>query len=431
MNPSAPIPEAALLPGAQALNQAIVFLASCQYPPDLGNGRIAYRSLERMGRRLSERQARAATPSLLLLAGDSVYVDATAGLFDPLRDRDRYEAPYEQLLSQPVWRRLREQLDALHATLDDHELMENWEPVVPVGATESASRDRAELSTRLRRSREVGVAAFRQGLGFPGEPHRQDPDSPIWRATATGPVHCFVMDTRTERGFRSAGNLAEASLVSVRQLRYLIRWLARRQRTDPTGPKFVLSGSMLLPRRRTTSQGRHAAMALLSDAWDGYPATLTALLDFIARHQIENVFFLSGDEHLGCLATITLRRPGLAPLRVVSIHAPPLHAPFPFVNGRVHHFAGKERFQFTGRRAKGRGGPGMVTEVDVSTRFAEAGDGFVELILGAEEDGTRWLDCRFDLGHPGGAGIGRHAGSDDRSGDLTERFMLGARSAPA
>ncbi|RZL00471.1 MAG: hypothetical protein EOP36_15405, partial [Rubrivivax sp.] len=64
----------------------------------------------------------------LLLVGDQVYNDATAGLFDPAAVDDRYHGPYRHWLSR---RAVRQALAGpmVHALPDDHEFHDNWSPI--------------------------------------------------------------------------------------------------------------------------------------------------------------------------------------------------------------------------------------------------------------------------------------------------------------
>lgn len=382
------------LPGPGLPSSALIALASCQYPADLSNGRSAYRSLARLADRLAgEKVGR----RFLLLAGDTVYSDATAGLFDPVRRQDRYCAPYQQLFEQSAWQAVRAQTDSFAATLDDHELLENWEPTVYEPQPRQALPDGRD-SGPLRCAYLGGKAAFVSEL-VPSS-GRADIDKPIWRPLLfRGPVRCFVMDTRTERELRTLTNLETASLISTQQLEGLKQWLVDEHDKDRASgsfrtPKFILSGSMLLPRRLRSGNAADPATlmtsaALHADAWEGYPATQMSVLRFIAERQINNVVFLSGDEHLGCLARISLSLAGGgAPVSVFSIHAPPLHAPFPFANSRPDDFAAHEVFTLGTEQ-------GSLLTVTVAASFADVGDGFVTLSLDAAQGQYR-MGCDFD-----------------------------------
>jgi phosphodiesterase/alkaline phosphatase D-like protein len=131
-----------------------------------------------------------------------------------------------------------------------------------------------------------------------------------------------------------------------------------------------------------------APAALRSDGWDGYPRSLYRLLGHIARHEIKNVVFLSGDEHLSLVAKATLKAPGQHPVVVHSIHSSAMYAPFPFANGDRADFPKRDRFEFEA------GSPEIeryTCDVEV-TKFARPGDGFAVLSRAA---GSAELLCEF------------------------------------
>ena len=109
-------------PGPGMLRFAV---ASCQYPGGLLDKKPAYRSYGRIGDRIVE------DPSLrtLLLVGDQVYVDASAGLFDPTVLADRFHRPYKVLYGERRVSLIGRRLDGVYCMMDDHELEDNWEPI--------------------------------------------------------------------------------------------------------------------------------------------------------------------------------------------------------------------------------------------------------------------------------------------------------------
>ena len=69
-------------------------------------------------------------PSLLLLLGNQVYIDETAGLFDPSLRDGLFRAPYERWLSSPCVHEVLCRLP-VECGLDDHEIRDRWEPDDP------------------------------------------------------------------------------------------------------------------------------------------------------------------------------------------------------------------------------------------------------------------------------------------------------------
>src|SRR5262249_25272702 len=135
----------------------------------------------------------------------------------------------------------------------------------------------------------------------------------------------------------------------------------------PGALKFVATPAMLLPRRLSTRDtvGKGYAGSIESDAWDGYPASLHALLATIAEERITGCIFLSGNEHMGIVAeaTVRRRRGGPDPVKLLSVHAGAMYAPYPFANSREDDFLGAETFDFEVG--------GVAYECDVSTWFPD------------------------------------------------------------
>ncbi|WP_244491175.1 alkaline phosphatase D family protein [Paramesorhizobium deserti] len=290
-------------------------LASCQYPAGFFDGPVAGRSYVRIAEHLQGTVG--IKPRFMLFVGDQVYVDPTAGLYDPASEDDRYRLPYEAWLRQRDVRNALRQIPSF-MLLDDHEIVDNWEPLSdPDDETNQETKKRGlEAFQKYQRGIRPGLEAF----DFDG-------------------FHFFMLDTRTERTHRKVDNLANAHLFASdpaqpnNTMERLKDWLS----TAP-GPKFVVTPLMLLPRhRRAVQRDRRLdpgnLSSLHSDGWDGYPNSLREVLTHIATNQIHNVVFLSGDEHRGCIATIDLLDAANTPVtRIHSIHTAGMYAPYPFAN---------------------------------------------------------------------------------------------------
>lgn len=348
-----------------------IAFGSCQYPAGLLDRYPAYGSYFRLGRLLREHAWR---PDFLLLLGDQIYSDATAGLFDPTARDDRFVRPYEKLLGNPDVRRVLRRLPVL-AMLDDHEIADNWE-----GAAGDPQM-------------QAGRDAFRGYLRA-----KERAGAPAWLDFAAQPrgFPLFVADTRTERARRSAAGIAQDRIMSERQMQCLLDWL---DNAPPERPKFIASPSMVLPRRLLAARDISGPHCLRSDAWDGYPASLTRLLGHIAENGIQHVVLLSGDEHISCDAQVTLSCPGREPVRLRSIHSSGFYAPFPFANSSEADFAGDEDFSF-------KTGGGLQVDCQVRTRFYP-GDGFALLRVVAASGGGWRTELRFHRG----AGVSVASGS--------------------
>ncbi|WP_374315553.1 alpha/beta fold hydrolase [Aquabacterium sp.] len=281
-------------------------------------------------------------PELAMLLGDQIYADATAGLFDPRAADGRFNLPYQSMLSL---RWMRHALNGLpvHTLVDDHEIVDNW------SQTDSDDPQEADNDTL----RAEGLRAYRHFQRF-AQPVRQpvDPLDPtrrparLWYTFTHRGLPFFMANTRTQRTCREVARLDEARIMGRVQWAQLEAWLTRHG--PDAQPSFVATPSILLPRRLTSDTLRPAS-ALMADAWESYPGSLHALLALLYRCQARHVVFLSGDEHVSCVARITLTREGDAPDRAVvahSVHSSALYAPYPFANSRPTDFHLNDSFSF-------------------------------------------------------------------------------------
>ena len=326
-------------------------VGSCQYPAGLLDRVPAYRSWDRLADLLD---ASPLAPRFVVLAGDQVYSDATAGLFDPAAPDDRYKRPYETLYASGPVRRVLRQRPA-YMMLDDHEISDDWAPT-----HDQAGRD-------ARREGSAGYRKYQRAHDLPG--------TAMWYQFEAGRLRFFMADTRSEREARSLHNIGTAKIMRDRQRLALLDFLRR-----PGGHKFVVTPCMLGLRRRDLV-GPNAVARLRCDGWEGYPASMHELLATICLEGIENVVFLSGDEHISCDLTLTLSTKDGPAVSVRSIHASPLYAPYPFANSRREDFMPiPDRFSFAGVEAAGAA---VDITCAVKGRFIE-GDGFALLTLTPE-----------------------------------------------
>lgn len=301
-------------------------LASCHYPSDIFDRMPddalvtgpADASMLALARLLEAQDA----PTLLVFAGDQVYVDPTAGAFDPKIADAKYRLPYER---RGESRGVQEALQRLDTTLmmvaDDHEINDNWDRDEPDGQEMLA----------------LGVAAFRTYQRFGAGPGL------LWHETTHRGLPFFAGDTRTQRDGRTTGNHGSRRIMCPNQFKALRDWLTRAEHASL--PKFVVTPSALLPRRLAVA--RDPLCAVHSDAWDGYPASLHDLLSFACDHEVKGLVFLSGDEHVSSLvrADVTHIASGRR-CTLHSVHSSALYAPYPFANSIPEDFAGNEVFLF-------------------------------------------------------------------------------------
>lgn len=357
---TAPIhPEA-----TQAPARVHLAVGSCQYPHGPLDSGPAQASLQRMAQRADQGEL-----DLALFLGDQIYADATAGLVDPTRRDERYEIPHERAQRAPGMRRVLARLPSV-MLLDDHELVDNWEPCPPG----------ADPEQPLWRLRQDALRDGRWGYWKYERLRPQERYQPLRdladKAFRFAGLPIYLADTRMGRQARStAPSSGTPHLLSTcadptmpGQFEQLQDWLL--QHKDEA--KVVATPSLLLPRHAEGVQDRSAAGR--SDAWDGYPASLDRLLDFLMRHQIQHTVFLSGDEHHALVCEATLAPPpsqqdNWKEVRLSSVHSSALYAPLPFANGHPADLS-DQAFVTAGG-----------TRVTMRTRFAPPGDGWARVSL--------------------------------------------------
>jgi cholesterol oxidase len=359
--------------GHLAAQRRVTFaLGSCLYPNDILNhmpatenatSGVADASLLELGRRLTETDP----PTLLLLAGDQIYADPTAGLFDPKLENSLYRMSQERRGESRGAKAVLQRLDMnVEMMLDDHEIRDNWAPNDP---------DRAEALRRGKAAYWLYERASAEALPM------------LWHKVVHKGLPFFLADARTQREARTAADWRNRAIMQSDQFRKLCKWLAVSR--FAASPKFVMTASALLPRRLTVSQ--QPASALAFDAWEGYPLSLHSLLRFVCDNQIKGLVFLSGDEHVSSVtkARVTSLETGTQ-CTLHSIHSSGLFSPYPFANGSSDDFIANDRFEF---KVGARGGGLREYRCEVETKFFP-GDGFA--LATAQNNSPGWsLDVEF------------------------------------
>jgi hypothetical protein len=355
-------------------------VASCQYPSDIFNRMPggehatpgpADASLLALGKMLNQPDA----PTLLLMCGDQVYTDATAGLFDPKVNDQKFRIPHERRGQSRGSLAVMQRLDvAVEMMLDDHEIRDNWAPDDP----EPAKPGTGETILEFGKS-----AYFTYERGMQIDPVRVGQEK-VWHEIEHKGLKFFLADTRTDRDPRTVLNWCDARIMSDDQYCKLHQWMI----TEPADrPKFVLTASALLPRRLSVAQ--HCAHALHSEGWDGYPASMYRLLRDACESEVKCLVFLSGDEHLSNLVTATVTGiDSRNSCTLHSVHSSGLYSPYPVANSVPEDFKDHDTFCFEYPKKSG-----IRYRCDVETEFAP-GDGFA--ILSVCGNGSDWtLDVEF------------------------------------
>jgi alkaline phosphatase D len=164
----------------------------------------------------------------------------------------------------------------LYATWDDHEIDNNWNP-------EEVSSVQLDAA---RRSWGEAVAVV---LG---------PDGRVWQSHRWGrTAEILVLDCRSERRPSTRGS------TDTYLSRAQMDWLKTRLKDSPCRFKIVMNS---VPITNMPSVWDLAA----DDRWEGYPKQRREVLDWIDEHDIADVWFVSGDFHVGFVGRIQSNRPG-------------------------------------------------------------------------------------------------------------------------
>jgi cholesterol oxidase len=333
--------------GAQPLRFAAV---CCRYPTMSIDRTLAERPLRTLAA-LADRDDEG--PGLVVMAGDQIYADVWAGMLD-IRDRlEKYTARYQHAFATPAFRELASRVP-LYMAADDHEVEDAW--------PRSRSMPGTEQTTDGLWKHDYVKWAWKTYLGHqrahgPNEPQTRSapPRKPcFWHDFAAGQgaaaARFLMLDTRFERECEGG----RWRLMSDTQWEHIEAWLGQcLEGPDPHAPKFIVSGSVFAPglarfAARAADPAAEMAAARRADSWQGFPAERARLAHRIAQLGLGNVVFVSGDYHCAAVADIALLREGAGAqsVRAYAIVAPPLYAPFPFVNTRAREVAREESIFF-------------------------------------------------------------------------------------
>lgn len=204
---------------------------------------------------------------MLLHLGDMAYNDGAVTL-------DEYREKWRDCLVDPGYRTALSRA-GLYMAWDDHEFTNNLNP---------EEMDPAWL--------EAGKEAFFEAL--PVAPSRVAPgdDKRLWQSHRWGQsVEVITLDCRTERRPSAMGSDASAYLGEEQ-----LDWLKTTLEESPCHFKVVLNSVPMtfMPE----------LWALAGDRWQGYAAAREEVLAFIDEKDIPNVWFLSGDFHMGFVGRI-------------------------------------------------------------------------------------------------------------------------------
>ena len=162
-------------------SKTVFALASCHYPSDIldhmpNDEHCAVGPADASLVSLAKLLREADPPTLLLLAGDQIYADATAGLFDPKSRDDQFRVPYERRSQSRGAKAVMQRLDLrVKMMIDDHEIRDNWE---------------ADGPSQLLADAKIGYFTFQRMLSHTPR---------VWHSFRHQGIPFFFGDTRTER----------------------------------------------------------------------------------------------------------------------------------------------------------------------------------------------------------------------------------------
>jgi alkaline phosphatase D len=200
--------------------------------------------------------------------GDHVYNDAETWL----TTLAQFRASWQDCFELPYMR----QFHATHGvyfTWDDHEILNNWD------------LDWIDANPQYRGSVRYGTQTY-----FEHHPIRRNPTAPdrLWRSIKWGATaEFFVLDLRGERHEDT-----NRRIMSREQMRWLTNALANSTAVF----KFVMNP---IPVCTMPASDAHRA-----DRWEGFASDRDELLGFIRDRHLENVWWISGDYHVGAVGQI-------------------------------------------------------------------------------------------------------------------------------
>jgi alkaline phosphatase D len=198
----------------------------------------------------------------VFLAGDQVYTSQG--------DVDVKRSAWQSNLASQGYRDLLASTSVI-ATWDDHEVSNDW-------GTDPISEDEVV----------AGVQAFHEHT-----PTRTGMGAPIYRSLRwADTLEIFVLDGRSERN-RETGEYLSAAQFS---------WFVDAIQQSTAHFKLILNSVPF------ADFSDLLGAAQLEDRWGGFPEARQAMLDALVG--IENVFFISGDFHMGLVCHVQSEGPG-------------------------------------------------------------------------------------------------------------------------
>ena len=268
--------------------------------------------------------------AFVLLMGDQIYADATAGLLDPLSPTERYVERYESAFGHrglgPLMARL-----PTYTTPDDHE----WVDAQPNGAPllkwswaswrlgKPFRRQEKRIHTWAGRA----LTAFQNSLRWPLA-YLTGPENARlgWTEHRHGCMNLIVIDSRSWRN-RERGGSTRACVMRTAIFDDL---LARLHNSPADVLQVIVTGSVVVPGLYPNADPANPGE---SDTWQFAPEQRQRLLDTLVKHCPRRFLLVSGDYHVSAAVALKLDGTTVG----ASIVAPPIYAPLPYANAAPEH----------------------------------------------------------------------------------------------
>lgn len=324
-----------------AAGEGLCFIAGCCRHPGLAcEDTRSDASLARVSDHLLQAPLR---PAFMLMLGDQIYADATAGVMDRPSAIEKIALGHRRAFATSGFLGLTSSLPT-YMVIDDHEIADNWSRDQVIAGTSSG-----DLFYTARAS----FTAYQWAHG------PRNIAAPGFNAEFDeGGCPFFILDTRTQRWRFKTPQICDPA-----QLAKLDRWLQTHGHADPR-PKFVVSGSVFAPGLLQGETGIAGLSDALSDTWQMAQHQRVQVLDMIENHGVKNVVFLSGDYHCGTTAELEFS----CGLRAYSIVTPPLYAQLPAANAKPRDMIARECVTLTAG-----------VTVQIKSQPALPGDGFCQI----------------------------------------------------
>ena len=288
-------------------------VACCRHPGWAVERARANHSLLDLDRRMTQGEV---VPQFMLLMGDQIYADATAGVADSPSAVEKVVTASRTAFNTDGMRRILSRVPCYMA-IDDHEIAENWSGDMLEGSGPS--------QTETRRLHAAGMASF-AAFQWVHSPRNHNAGSFDYGFEASS-CDVFVLDARSHRHRAAAAGAAR--ICSARQMAALKAWL-----NDGSGRLKVLAcGSVVVPgllQHRRDAELRCPAED--ADNWQRAPGQRAEILRLLALSTAPAVALVSGDYHCACVSTIRFMRGHELVRQACAVVAPPLYAPYPAIN---------------------------------------------------------------------------------------------------